>query len=308
MSFTVRILGSGSALPTSRRLPSAQFIECENRYLLIDCGEGTQMQLRKYGLKFQAIDYIFISHLHGDHYFGLFGLLSSFHLLGRTKKLKLFGPAELNSIIEQIQQAGKGHFSYRIEFVALDDKIGEVIVEDRKFRVRCIPLKHKIKCFGFVVESLPKERKLLAAKAKEAGIPKVYFTALKKSQDVLTDNGQEFKYLDYTSEGEPMRSYAYCSDTAYFPKLIKYIKGVDVLYHEATFLKGLKDRAIQTQHSTAEEAAEIAKEAQVGYLLMGHLSARYDSGEEHIAEASSVFPHCDVVEDGMTFSIPYSEK
>lgn len=265
------------------------------------------MQLRKHGLKFQAIDCIFISHLHGDHYFGLFGLLSTFHLLGRTKKLRLFAPAELKVIVDQIQQAGKGQFAYPLAFTPLDDKVGAVLIEDKKIRVRCIPLKHKIKCFGFVIESLPKERKLLADKAKEVGIPKVYFTALKKSQDVVTDAGQEFKYLDYTSEGEPKRSYAYCSDTAFYPKLVEYIKGVDVLYHEATFLKGMKERAIQTQHSTAEEAAEIAKQANVGHLLMGHLSARYDSGKEHTAEASSIFPNCTVVEDGMTFSIPYSE-
>lgn len=301
-------MGSGSALPTSRRLPSAQYIECENRHLLIDCGEGTQMQLRKLGLKFQAIDHIFISHLHGDHYFGLFGLLSTFHLLGRTKKLKLFAPAELQGIINQVQQAGKGHFAYPLEFITLDDKVDRVLVEDKKIRVRCIPLKHKIKCFGFVVESLPKERTLLADKAKAVGIPKVYFSSLKKSQNVFTNDGLEYNYLDYTEDGEPLRSYAYCSDTAYYPELINYIKGVDVLYHEATFLSDLKERAVQTQHSTAEEAAKIAKEAQVGYLLMGHLSARYDSGEEHIAEASSIFPNCAVVEDGLSFSVPYIKK
>lgn len=301
-------MGSGSALPTSRRLPSAQYIECENRHLLIDCGEGTQMQLRKLGLKFQAIDHIFISHLHGDHYFGLFGLLSTFHLLGRTKKLKLFAPEELEGIVSQVQVAGKGHFAYLLEFIALDDKVDQILVEDKKIRVRCIPLKHKIKCFGFVVESLAKERVLLAEKAKAAGIPKVYFSALKKSQNVLTNDGEEYNYLDFTSEGEPMRSYAYCSDTAYYPELVKHISGVDVLYHEATFLKNLKERAVQTQHSTAEEAANIAKAAQVGYLLMGHLSARYDSGEEHIAEASSIFPNCDVVEDGLSFSVPYTKN
>lgn len=304
MSFSVTILGSGSALPTSRRKPTSQYIQCAGRHFLIDCGEGTQLQMRKYGVKFQRIDQIFISHLHGDHYFGLFGLLSTLHLLGREKKLVLYAPSPLEQILNLILKAGNGRFAYEIEFVAVDDKVGQVIYEDAKCSVTCIPLEHKIPTYGYVVRQKAKDRVLNAEKAKADGVSVAYYSKLKKGKNVVTSEGKEVQFIDYTLPGEPERSYAFCSDTAYSEKLLPFIQEVDVLYHEATFVEALSDRAKVTKHSTAREAARIAKLAKVHHLMLGHLSARYDDGKAHIKEASEIFESVEVVEDGLTYLIP----
>ncbi len=304
MSFSVTILGSGSALPTSRRKPTSQYIQCAGRHFLIDCGEGTQLQMRKYGVKFQRIDQIFISHLHGDHYFGLFGLLSTLHLLGREKKITLYAPSPLEHILDAILKAGNGHFSYEIEFIAVEDKVGEVIYEDAKCSVTCIPLLHKIPTFGYVIRQKAKSRVLNAEKAERDGISVAYFAKLKNGEDVITNEGQTICSDDYTLPGEPERSYAYCSDTAYSEKLVPLIRNVDVLYHEATFVDALQDRAVATRHSTAREAALIAKQANVHHLMLGHLSARYDDGKAHLKEASEVFGSVEVVEDGLSYLVP----
>lgn len=285
-------------------MPTSQYVQCVGRHFLIDCGEGTQLQMRRFGVKFQRIDHIFISHLHGDHYFGLFGLLSTLHLLGRERKLTLYAPGPLEGILEAILKAGNGYFSFEIDFVPLDDKIGETIFEDDKCYVKCIPLVHKIPTYGFVFYQKEKDKVLNIDKAKNDGVSTAYYTRLKKGEDVEISDGRLLKSEDYTNPGEPQRAYAYCSDTAYSEELVPFIKGVDVLYHEATFIELLADRAKQTRHSTARQAAEIAKRAGVGKLLMGHLSARYDHGKKHMTEAKAVFDHCEVVEDGTTYSIP----
>lgn len=286
-------------------MPSAQYIECAGRNFLVDCGEGTQLQLRKYGVKFQRIDHIFISHLHGDHFFGLFGLLSTLHLLGRVKPLHLFAPKDLEPILDGILKAGNGKFAYEIRFVPLDGKEGAVILEDEKTKVACFPLQHKITTFGFLFVQKEKERVLNVEKIRTDQVPRAYFSMLKQGQDATDDQGRKLSYLKYTLPGEPARIYAYCSDTEYTRSILTYIEKADVLYHEATFIEEMSERAKQTKHSTAKEAAQIAKEAAVGYLVMGHLSARYDDGKSHLSEATSEFQNVTVAEDGMVFSIPF---
>jgi len=302
VSFSVTILGSGSAVPTSRRNPSGQLIECSNRYFLIDCGEGTQMQLRKFGVKFQKIDQIFISHLHGDHYFGLVGLLSTMHLMGRERKISIYGPVGLKSIIIGQLDRGGSKLSFQIHVEEIKPNTSTVLFEDEKCSVRCFPLSHSIPTSGFVIEEKSKEPKLMYEKAKKDGILIEYYHRLKKGEDIMHD-GRLILAEEYTETTSKPKQYAYCSDSGYQELTIENVEGVDVLYHEATFVEVLKDRAIATYHSTALDAANIAKKSGAGKLLMGHLSARYETGDLHLKEAKTVFSNCQVVEDGERYVI-----
>jgi ribonuclease Z len=303
VSFEVTILGSGAAIPTSRRNPTSQFIVCNERYLLIDCGEGTQMQIRKFGVRFQRIQHILISHLHGDHFFGLVGLISSMHLLGRDKGLTIYGPEGLETIIRTQLEYGDAKLDFEIKFVVLNGKDSGLIFEDNLIEIHTFPLKHRIPTNGFVIREKEKERKLLSHKISGSGLQFEHMHRLKKGEDILTDDGRFYKNKDYTSDPPPSRSYAYCSDTAYAEKIVPFIQEVDLLYHEATFCEKDIERARATYHSTARQAAEIAKKAKVKRLIMGHLSARYDEVGTHASEAMAVFPNSSVVEDGKTYSI-----
>lgn len=302
MSFSVTILGSGSAVPTTRRSPSAQYIQCSNRHILIDCGEGTQMQIRKFGIKLQRIDYILISHLHGDHYFGLIGLISTMHLLGREKSLHIYGPKGLKDLILNQLKAGGSSLAYDIEFIEIESESSGVLFEDKKMLIRNFPLFHRIPTSGFVITEKEKERKLLIDKAQDDGVKIEHFHRLKAGEDVEFE-GKVFLSKSYTEAAGPELKYAYCSDTTYHESTVNSVKGVNLLYHEATFLENLRDRAIATNHSTAMDSARVAKEAAVGKLLMGHLSARYDSTDLHIKEAKPIFSNCEVVEDGNVYQI-----
>jgi ribonuclease Z len=303
VSFDLTILGSGAAIPTSQRNPTAQFLVCNDRYILIDCGEGTQVQIRKYGLRFQRIQHILISHLHGDHYFGLVGLISSMHLLGRDKGLTIYGPEGLEGIIRSQLEYGHAVLDFEIQFVVLNGKDEGLIFEDNLIEIHTFPLKHRIPTNGFVIREKEKERKLVSDKISGTGMGFEHLHRLKKGEDILLDSGQYFRNADYTEDPVPSLSYAYCSDTAYSEKLIPFIEGVDLLYHEATFVEKDLERARATYHSTARQAAEIAKKAKVKRLLMGHLSARYDSVKTHELEARSVFISSEVVEEGQTYKI-----
>src|SRR3989338_6977373 len=258
MRFEVTILGSGAALPTSLRNPSAQYVWCNERHILIDCGEGTQNQLRRHGISLQKITHILISHLHGDHFFGLVGLLSSMHLLGRNQGITVYGPAGLEQIIRMQLEVGGSVIGFGIDFVVLDGK---------KYKLE----KHSL----------------------------MHIPALKRGEDVTLEDGRVLKSSEYTFPPRKHRSYAYCSDTIYQEAIVPFIQGVDMLYHEATFLEDMTDRAKATFHSTAAQAARIAQLANAGLLLLGHLSARYDDGNAHAAEARLVFENTMVVEDGM---------
>lgn len=303
MNFSVTILGSGSAIPTSRRNPTAQYVQVANRHILIDCAEGTQMQLRKYGIKFQRLDIILISHLHGDHYFGLFGLLSTLHLLGRVKPITIYGPKGLDHQIDTVFSVSRKDLAYDIDVIELEDNGADTCFEDEKIRIEHFPLDHKITTHGYLITEKQKERTLLADKAKKDGVKIEFFQYLKKGEDIKLDDGGLIKVDDYTLQPVPEKSYAYCSDTAYSDVVVEAVKSVDLLYHEATFIELLRDRANKTRHSTAKDAALVAKNAEVGQLLIGHLSARYDSGEDHLKEAKMHFEHVTVVEDGQVFDV-----
>ncbi len=303
MHFSVTILGSGSALPTSRRNPTSQYIECNGRHVLIDCGEGTQVQIRKNGIKLQRIEHILISHLHGDHYFGLVGLLSSMHLLGRIKPINIYGPEGLKEIVELQLHYGGSRLAYELIFNVLDAKDNGLVFEDDVLAIKHFPLAHKIPTIGYLIQEKPRERNLRTEIAMADGVKIEYFHRLKKGEDVVNEDGNLISFEKYTKAPKNPRSYAFCSDTKYFEPIIPFIKNVSTLYHEATFTEAFMDRAIATMHSTAIQAATIAKKANAKKLLLGHLSARYDGGEEHESEAKAVFEECEVVEDGVKYFI-----
>lgn len=303
MSFEVTILGSGAALPTSRRNPTSQYVVCNDRHILIDCGEGTQMQIRRFGVKFQRIQHILISHLHGDHYFGLVGLISTMRLLGRDKDLTIYGPSQLEDIIRSQLEAGETRLDFDIRFVKIDGDRSELVYEDNLIEIHTFPLKHGIPTNGYIIKEKEGERKLLSEKIKGSGLLFEHMHRLKRGEDILTDDGKYFRNADYTADPKPTRSYAFCSDTLYWERVADSVKGVDLLYHEATFTEKDIERARATYHSTARQAAEIAKRAGARQLIMGHLSARYDQVEVHIQEAKAVFPESTVVEDGSVFTL-----
>ncbi len=258
--------------------------------------------MRRFGISFNRISHIFISHLHGDHFFGLVGLLSTMHLLGRVKSLHIYGPVGLKDIIQRQLEVAKGKLAYELIFREIEPEETSILFEDEKVMVSCFPLVHKIPTSGFLIEEKERERKLLVKKAKADGVKLEYYHRLKKGEDVSDDDGT-IRYKEYTEAATPPKSYAYCSDTAFSDGTIAAVKGVSVLYHEATFVEVLRDRAEATKHSTAKDAALVAKQAEVGRLLMGHLSARYDSGEQHHVEAQEVFQASECVEDGQVIEI-----
>jgi ribonuclease Z len=303
VSFTVTILGSGAAVPTHRRNPTAQFILCNDRHILIDCGEGTQLQLRKYGIKIQRINHILISHLHGDHFFGLVGLISTMHLLGRSNGLTIYGPSPLENIIRSQLEIGGAKLDFDLTFVPIDGDVSRIIFEDRLIEISTFPLKHRVPTNGFVIREKPKEYRLISEELKGLGLKLEHLPLLKKGQDIVLESGELISYEEVTLPPKPSFSYAYCSDTAYWETIVPQISNVSVLYHEATFVQKEIDRARTTFHSTAQQAAKIAKMANVSRLLLGHISARYEDTSKHHAEAIEIFPNSLVVEDGDAFEI-----
>ena len=298
-------MGSNSAIPIHGRHHTAQYLKVQNHNFLIDCGEGTQLQLQRYGLKAQRLEAIFISHLHGDHYLGLVGLLSSLHLQGRTKDLHLFGPPQLSDIITTQLRYSQTTFRYQVHFQPLEMDKHDVIFENNKFSVSTIPLQHRIPCVGFIFREKP--HPLLINKEKlPANISYKEMASLKKGADILDDTGNiKYKAKDLTHRQKKSRSYAYCSDTLYLPALAKTLKGIDLLYHEATFLTEKELKATNTYHSTAGQAAQLAKDAAVGKLLIGHFSARYKVLTPLKEEARKIFKNSFLAIEGHTFSIKH---
>ncbi len=303
MNFEVTILGSGAAVPTLRRNPTSQYVVCNDRHILIDCGEGTQMQIRNYGIRFQRLTHILISHLHGDHFFGLVGLLSTMHLMGRDKGITVYGPKELESIIKSQLEIGGAKLDFDLQFVATDPKNSQLIFEDKLIEIHSFPLKHRIPTTGFLIREKAKEFNLNSEAIKGSGLKIEHFHLLKKGEDVLDEDGQIFRFKDYTFPPKASYSYAFCSDTKYDLSIVPYVKDVSVLYHEATFTEKDSERAKATFHSTAAQAADIAKRANAGKLYLGHLSARYESTAAHLFEAAKFFDNTEVVEDDMKFTI-----
>ena len=303
MSFEITILGSGAALPTYRRNPTAQYIVCNDRHILIDCGEGTQMQIRKYSIRFQRISHILISHLHGDHYFGLVGLLSTMHLMGRDKGITIYGPEELESIIRAQLEIAGARLDFDLTFVRLNGKEAKLIFEDNLLEIHTFPLKHRIPTNGFVIREKRKERRLISEAIKGSGLLIEHLPKLKRGENVVDERGNKFDFEEFTLPPPASFSYAFCSDTKYDESIVPYIYGVSALYHEATFTEKDAERAKATFHSTAKQAAEIAAKAAVGRLLLGHLSARYETVDMHLEEAKMHIQDVVVVEDGDVFQI-----
>lgn len=288
-NFELTVLGCSSATPTSKRNPTAQLLNVAERFFLIDCGEGAQIQLRKFKLKFQRIDHIFISHLHGDHYLGLVGLLSSMHLLGRKNEIHLYCPAELQEIIELQYKHSQTWLNFKIIYHHHQYINGNVLFEDEKVLVRSIVLNHRIPCSGFIFEEKQQLANISKEMIKKHSIPVEQMIAIKKGSDLLLPDGSSVPNAELVSEKLPPRSYAYCSDTKYDESILEMIKGVTLLYHEATFMHNMLDRAKETYHTTCLQAGEIAKKAGVGQLMIGHYSARYRDLEPLLNEAKSVF-------------------
>ncbi len=303
MPFKITILGSSGALPAYERHPSSQFIDIQSRHFLVDCGEGTQIQLLRYQVSRNRLNHIFISHLHGDHYLGLMGLLFSMHLHKRTADLHLYSHAGLDEIIMQHLKYANSALSYKIIFHRMKPNESEVLFEDEKITVTSIPLLHKIPCSGFLFKEKPKPRRIDKETLPES-LSHQELVDLKFGKDIFDDNGKLcYKNTALTLAPKRSRSYAYCSDTAYNEALLKHVDGVDVLYHEATFMNEDVDKATETKHSTAEQAAIIAQKANVGKLLLGHFSARYKDLNPLLEEAKKIFKDAYLAIEGLTFTI-----
>jgi ribonuclease Z len=302
VSFELTILGSSSALPTSRRFPTAHLLKVDERFFLIDCGEGTQMQLRRFGLNPGRIQHIFISHLHGDHIFGLFGLLSSLGMMGRKVALNLYGPENLESMLrEHFRFFGAPPFELLFHLPAGE---GEVIYEDNRLTVLPIPLKHRTPTFGYLFREKKKPLNVRKDRIEMYGLGIADLVKVKQGEDHITPGGKRIPNAELTLPPYHQRSYAYLSDTAYDPGLAESIRGVDLLFHEATFSRKDQDLARDTLHSTAEQAARVAREAGAARLLIGHFSTRYRDPALLVEEAREVFPNTDGVNDGDVFSLP----
>jgi len=302
-TFELLILGSSSASPTSERNPSGQLLNICERYFLIDCGEGTQMQLRRYRAKFQSIDHLFISHLHGDHFFGLPGLISSMHLLGRKQDLNIYCPAGFKEILEVINKNSDTRRTYKINWHFTDNEPMRLLFEDQKVQVYSFPLQHRIFCTGFLFKEKTLPRKIDKYKLEQLNISFADILNLKAGNDVVNKDGELIKNKDATLDPAPSRSYAYCSDTIYDPDIVKYVEGADLLYHESTFLNDHLERAKKTFHSTAFQAAQIASAANVKQLLLGHYSARYTQLDGFVAEAQAAFANALLAIDGKKIKI-----
>ena len=303
MKFEVTILGSSSATPVYNRNPTAQLLNCNEKFYLIDCGEGTQQQLIRYGFKASKIDYVFISHLHGDHYFGLIGLLSSLHLNGRIKPIKIFAPAALMEILTLQFKYSETVIRYPIEFIAVEAKQPLKIFENNDLVVESIILNHRIPCNGFRFTQKKRLRRLIVERLEEEKIPVEYYPLLKRGADLTLPNGNVLKNADYTSDPDEPKSYGYCSDTLSVESYLSSIQNCDTLYHEATFLHEMLDRANQTHHTTALQAAEIAKATGAKKLIIGHFSSRYKTLQPLLDEAQSVFEQTQLAIEGVTYEI-----
>ncbi|MBQ2289471.1 MAG: ribonuclease Z [Bacteroidaceae bacterium] len=302
-AFEIHILGCGSALPTTRHNASSQVIRIGNKQFMIDCGEGTQLQLRRNHIHFSFINHIFISHLHGDHSFGLIGLISTFGLLGRTAPLHIYADAMLEKVMKPQLDFYCKDIKYPLFFHSIDASKHSVIYEDNTITVETLPLNHRMPCCGFLFREKPKRRHLIGDVANFYNIPIYQRQSIKDGADYTTPDGTVIPNSKLTREADPSRSYAYCSDTRPCPQICGYLKDVDLLYHEATFAESEKERAKVTHHSTAKEAAEIALTAGVKRLLLGHYSSRYDDEKQLLSEASEIFPVTECANEGMVIKI-----
>ncbi len=304
MSFDLTILGSNSALPTSNRYPTAQVLTVPGRFFLIDCGEGTQMQLRRNHISLSKIDHILISHLHGDHIFGLIGLVSTMVLLGRKKDLHIFAHSELQKFIRfQLDFLYQQEIPFRLVFHPLSFRSPQIIYQDKKLSITSFPLKHRIATCGFLFQETAKLPNLKKDKLEQYKIPIRERQKIKEGADFVLPDGKIVPNRELVIPAQQPCSYAFCSDTAYHEEVVETIRGVDLLYHEATFAEDNKALAVETFHSTGKQAATIASKAEVKKLIIGHFSARYKSSSVILEEAREIFTETYAVKDGDVFSI-----
>ena len=299
----VTVLGSQGAIPKVGLFSSSLILNVSRTNILIDCCEGAQFQLRKNKIKLSKIEIILISHAHGDHYFGLIGLISTLSLMKRDKKLTLFCPLSVLKIVQAHLKYSNMNLSYELEMKVLNNQSKIKILDNNQFSIYAFPLKHSVYTNGFLIREKEKKRKLILEKALENNIDKIYFNKLTKRENVINNDGVEINYMDVTKPAEKPRAFAYCSDTAYFDELINYIKGVDLLYCETTFLKKDKDKAALTLHSTTLDAATLAKKGRVKKLLIGHFSSRYDDDNVFINEVASIFENVIISEEGKKIEV-----
>lgn len=301
--FKVHILGCGSALPTLQHNASSQIVELREKLFMIDCGEGTQMQLRRLRIHFSKIIAVFISHLHGDHCFGLPGMISTFGMTGRTAPLHIYAPAAFEPILEQTLSFFCQGLEFKVVFHAVDTTQNKVVYEDRSLTVETIPLQHRIDCCGYLFREKPILPHIRRDMIDFYKIPISQINNIKAGADWVTPEGEVIANSRLTTPAEPARSYAYCSDTRYIKTLHELVKGVSTLYHESTYSAEDAERARLYWHSTSQDAAKVARDASVGKLLLGHFSARYNNESQLLDEAKAIFPNSYLTREGATFDI-----
>lgn len=294
------VLGCNSATPHADKAPTAQLLSTTKHHFLIDCGEGTQVLLRKAKIKFAHIKHIFISHLHGDHFYGLPGLISTFRLLGREAPLHIYGPVGIREAVTLLLKLSDSWTNYPLHFHELSEKEPVCLFSDGEMEVHTIPLKHRVYTNGFLFRETPKERKINPEAVKKLRVDQSQMRNLKQGKDVVNTDGESISNTQLTHDPKPSKAYAFCSDTAYHPEITRQIQGVDVLYHEATFLDDNLELAKKTDHSTAKQAAQIAKDANVICLILGHYSSRYKDLTLFQTEAAEIFPNVELAYDGYT--------
>jgi len=303
LNFSVTILGSNSAIPLFGRHPTAQVINHLHRYFLTDCGEGTQIQLRKYKIRYSKINHIFISHLHGDHFYGLIGLITSFHLLGREKPLHVYGPEGIKEIIEIQLQATNSTLIYPVHFHVVNTEISILVYEDEFLEISTIPMNHRIPTCGYLFREKPRDRKMKPGIIARLKIPVELIPGIKKGQDFTDLTGKIHPNNKITLDPLPPRTYAFCSDTTYQESTIEIVRNAGLLYHEASFMHEHQELAREKFHSTTVEAATLAMKAKVKKLIIGHYSARYEDLQPLLAEAQSVFPETSLAIEGEKFEV-----
>lgn len=301
--FKIHILGCGSALPTLKHNASSQLIEMRGKCFMVDCGEGAQMQFRRSHIHFSKLNAIFISHMHGDHCFGLMGLLSTLGMLGRTSKLRIYAPKDYELLFKQQVEFFMQTMEYEMEMIPIDTEKQQVIYEDHSLTVETVPLQHRVPCCGFIFREKPTLPHIRRDMIDYYGIPVSQINNIKNGADWTNEDGDVIPNARLVQPADTPRSYAYCSDTRFMPALKEQVKGVTVLYHESTYTSEQEDRAKIYYHSTARQAATIAAGAGVGTLLLGHYSARYNDEKVLLEEAKAVFPNSILTQEGMVFDV-----
>jgi ribonuclease Z len=302
LAIAVKILGSNSASFAHNRHHTSQIVQVQDKYVMIDCGEGTQLQCKRYNVKLSKIDHVLISHLHGDHYYGLIGMLSTMHLYGRQKPLTLAGPPGLKEILSIQLRYSETRLNYPIEFTEWVPQSIQTVIETDRYVIHTIPLDHRVPCSGYLIQEKPNRRRIDREKIPHQ-LPPSHIHLLKDGQDVHDDNGKLlYKNEEVTKDPIPHVSYAYCSDTRFKPDILQQVRFVDLMYHEATFADDMEQRAHQTYHTTARQAARLAKEAEVGKLLIGHFSTRYKDLDQVLKEARDSFNNTSLAIEGQVFN------